>query len=152
MTTNNDITLRPAMTFAILKICHFILLSLAFLVLAWYSSPYFVFFSLAVLGFAWYRLLWIRSNRYHIGMETIQTSRGIFFKRTDELELYRIKDYIITRPLGLQLLGLMNVILKSTDSETPVLQFTGIPRTDLIETIRDRVQEARRHNNIYELN
>ncbi|TFF33348.1 hypothetical protein [Mucilaginibacter psychrotolerans] len=91
MTTNNDISLRPAISFAVLKISHFILLSLAFLVLAWYSSPYFIFFSLAVLGFAWYRLLWIRSNRYLIGTETIRTSTGIFFKRTDELEMYRIK-------------------------------------------------------------
>lgn len=152
MKTNNDITLRPAISFAVLKISHLVLLSLAFLVLAWYASPYFVFFSLAVLGFAWYRLLLIRSNRYHIGTETIQTSQGIFFKRTDELEMYRIKDYVITRPLGLQLLGLMNVILKSTDSETPVLQFNGIPSSDLIETIRERVQAARSLNKILELN
>lgn len=152
MTTINDIRLRPAMSFAVLKISHFVLLSLAFLVLAWYSSPYFVLFSLTVLGFAWYRLLWIRSHSYLIGAEIIRTSRGILFKRTDELEMYRIKDYAITRPPGLQLLGLMNVTLKSTDSETSVLQFTGIPRSDLIETIRERVRSARQHNNIFEIN
>ena len=144
--------LRPAMSFALLKISYLILLALALLGLAWYSSPYFVFFSLAALAVAWYRLLWIRSHRYLIGTETIRTSNGIFFKRTDELEMYRIKDYIVTRPLGLQLLGLMNVILKSTDSETPVLHFTGVPRSDLIETIRERVQDARQHNKIFEIN
>lgn len=151
MTLDKDLTLRPAMRFAILKISRFILLSLAFLVLAWYNSPYFIFFSLAVLGFGWYRLLWIRSNRYRIGSETIQVSSGIFFKRTDELEMCRIKDYLITRPPGLQLLGLMQVTLKSADPETPVLQFNGIRCTDLIETIRKRVKQARQHDDIDEL-
>ncbi|MFD0764487.1 PH domain-containing protein [Mucilaginibacter lutimaris] len=152
MKTPDEIILRPAVSFAILKIAHLILLSLTFLVLAWYSSPYFIFFSVAILGAGWYRLLLIRSHRYLIGAEIIRTSHGIFFKRTDELEMYQIKDYIITRPLLLQLLGLMNVILKSIDAETPVLHLRGIPRSELIETIRTRVQEARQHNKIFEIN
>lgn len=152
MRTPHDIDLRPAVSFALLKVIPLILLSLAFLVLAWYSSPYFVFFSLSVLGAAWYRLLWIRSHRYLIGTETIRTSSGIFFKRTDELEMYRVKDYIVTRPLVMQLLGLMNVILKSTDAETPVLKLTGIPRSELVEVIRQRVQSARQLNKIFEIN
>jgi uncharacterized membrane protein YdbT with pleckstrin-like domain len=151
MTTNPDINLRPAMNFALFKIVHLILLSLAFLSLACYSSPYFIFFSIAVAAAAGYRMLYIRSNRYRIRADVITTSRGIFFKRTDELEMYRIKDYIVTQPPALQLLGLMNVTLKSTDAESPVLQFSGIPRSELIGTLRERVQLARLRNIIFEI-
>lgn len=152
MITNHEIILRPAVSYAVMKIIPLILLSIAFLSLAWYISPYFVFFSIAVMVAGWYWLILIRSNRYVISSEVIRTSHGIFFKRTDELEMYRVKDYIVIRPPGLQLLGLMHVILKSSDAETPVLNLSGIPRSDLIDLIRERVQAARRDNKVFELN
>lgn len=52
----------------------------------------------------------------------------------------------------MQLFRLMNVILKSTDNEDPVVCMTGIPRSDLIDELRGRVQQARKNNNIYEIN
>ncbi|MBD1385850.1 PH domain-containing protein [Mucilaginibacter rigui] len=152
MINNNEILLRPAIGFAFLKILPLVLLALIFLLLAWYLSPYFMFFSFGVLGCAWYRLLYIRSFSYLITPSEIKSGQGIFFKRTDFLEMYRIKDYVVTRPLLLQMIGLMNVILKSTDAENPVLVLFGIPESDLIEIIREHVQEARKNNNIYEIN
>ncbi|RFZ91067.1 PH domain-containing protein [Mucilaginibacter conchicola] len=151
MKTYHDISLRPAVSFAVLKNLHLIALSLIFLLLAWYSSACFVLFSLTILCIACYRLLWIRSNHYLIGAETIRTKSGIFFKRSDELKMYSIKDYVIIQPIGLQVLKLMNVTLKSTDPETPVLKFTGIPRSDLIATIRERVNTARQNKNTIRL-
>ncbi|GGH11888.1 hypothetical protein GCM10007352_18340 [Mucilaginibacter phyllosphaerae] len=68
------------------------------------------------------------------------------------LEIYRVKDYVITQSFILQLLGLMNLNLKSTDAENPVICMVGIPESDVIDTIRDYVQEARKHNRIYEIN
>ena len=140
------------MSFAFLKILPLILLSLVFLLLAWYLSPYFVLFSFAVLGAAWYRLLYIRSYTYLITAEVLRVTRGIFFKRTDQLEMFRIKDYIITQSFLLQLFRLMTLTLKSTDPENPVISLVGIPESDIINTIRDHVQEARKDNHIYEIN
>ncbi|MCQ6957053.1 PH domain-containing protein [Mucilaginibacter aquariorum] len=152
MTPDNDILLRPAMSFAILKILPLVILSISFLILAWAFSPLFLFPCFGILGIAWYRLLFIRSCSYLITPAEIRSSRGIFFKRTDFLEMYRIKDYVVTRPLPLQMLRLMNVTLKSTDIENPVLQLVGIPLSDIIDTIREHVQEARKNNHIYEIN
>jgi uncharacterized membrane protein YdbT with pleckstrin-like domain len=152
MIQTNEISLRPAMSFAFLKILPLILLSLVFLLLAWYLSPYFVLFSLGVLGVAWYRLLYIRSNTYLITPEVLRVTHGIFFKRTDQLEMFRIKDYIITQSFLLQLFRLMTLTLKSTDHENPVISLLGIPESDIIDTIRDHVQEARKDNHIYEIN
>jgi uncharacterized membrane protein YdbT with pleckstrin-like domain len=152
MTQNDDILLKPAMLFAFLKALPLMLLAITFLLLAWWLSPYFILFSLAVCGVAWYRLLYIRSFRYLITTEYIRMTRGIFFKRVDQLEMFRVKDYIITQSFILQLFKLMYLTLKSTDPENPIIQFIGIPESAITDTIRDRVQQARHHNNIYELN
>ncbi|WP_369124449.1 PH domain-containing protein, partial [Undibacterium sp. CCC2.1] len=74
--------------------------------------------------------MFIRSCTYLITPSEIKSSRGIFFKRTDFLEMYRIKNYLVTRPLPLQVLRLMNVTLKSTDLENTVLELAGIPLSD----------------------
>jgi membrane protein YdbS with pleckstrin-like domain len=152
MIKNNEILLRPEMSFAFLKILPLTLLSLTFLLPAWYLSPFFLLFSFAVMAAAWYRLLYIRSCCYVITPEEIKTGSGIFFRRTDYMEMFRVKDYIVTRPIMLQIFGLMNVTLRSTDAENPVLLLEGIPASELIETIRAYVQEARKTNNIFEIN
>jgi uncharacterized membrane protein YdbT with pleckstrin-like domain len=152
MTQNNDILLRPAMLFAFLKALPLILLAVTFLLLSWWLSPCFILFSLAVCGAAWYRLLYIRSFQYLITAEYIRITRGIFFKRIDQVEMFRVKDYIITQSFILQVFKLMHLTLKSTDPENPVIQLRGISESTITDTIRNRVQEARKNNNIYELN
>lgn len=105
-----------------------------------------------MIGIARYRFLFICNSRYVITPEIVRVSRGIFFKRTDQIEMYRIKDYIVTQPFSLQLFRLMDLTLKSTDPENPILWLRGIPESQIIDTIRRYVQEARRDNRIYEIN
>jgi uncharacterized membrane protein YdbT with pleckstrin-like domain len=148
----NEITLKPATSFAFLKTLPLIGLGIVFLLLAWWLSPLFLFFSLAFIGMALYRFIFVRNCLYVITPEVIRISRGIFFKRTDQIEMYRVKDYIVTQPFFLQLFRLMDVTLKSTDPENPIIWLRGIPESGIIDTIRDHVQEARQHNRIYEIN
>jgi len=68
------------------------------------------------------------------------------------LELFRIKDYIITQSLTKQIFKLMDLTLKGTDPENPVVHLVGIPESDIIDIIRERVLLARKNNNIVELN
>jgi uncharacterized membrane protein YdbT with pleckstrin-like domain len=152
MTNTDEIALRPAMIFAFLKTLPLILLAIIFLLLAWWLSPYFIMFSLCVTGIAWYRFLYIRNINYLVGPEFIRISRGIFFKRRDQVEMYRIKDYIVTQSFIMQLFRLMDLTLKSTDPENRVVWLRGIPESDIVDIIRDRVQETRQHNRIYEVN
>ncbi|MFD2146315.1 PH domain-containing protein [Mucilaginibacter antarcticus] len=152
MTQNDDILLRPAMLFAFLKALPLITLAITFLLLAWWLSPYFIVFSLVVCGFAWYRLLYIRSFQYLITHEYILLTQGIFFKRIDQVELFRVKDYIITQSFIMQICKLMVLTLKSTDAENATIRFQGISESNIVETIRTRVLEVRKNNNIYELN
>jgi uncharacterized membrane protein YdbT with pleckstrin-like domain len=152
MNESTDIILKPSMLYAFLKALPLISLAFTFLFLAFWLSPYFILFSLVVCGLAWYRLLYIRSFKYQITTEYILLTEGIFFKRIDQVELFRVKDYIITQSFIMQICKLMYLTLKSTDAENATIRFQGIPESNIIETIRERVLEARKSNNIYELN
>lgn len=146
------ITIRPARVFAFAHIAALMLLSTGFLLLAWRFWPVLVWISLFFVLLGLYRFWFIRCISYIITPETICIRRGIFFKRTDYVELYRVKDYILTQPFLLQIPGLMNLMLKSTDPETPIIWLRGIPASDLVETLRSYVQRVRKNNNIYEIN
>jgi uncharacterized membrane protein YdbT with pleckstrin-like domain len=104
------------------------------------------------MAFALYRYIYIRRCSYIITEQYIRITRGIFFKRIDTVELFRVKDYTVTEPFLLQLFKLMDLHLKTTDPENPILWLRGIPQSDIIDTIRQRVLETRRHNPIYEIN
>jgi uncharacterized membrane protein YdbT with pleckstrin-like domain len=146
------ITIRPAAVFAFVHVMAFMLCSLGFLLLAWRFWPGLVWISLSSAIFGLYRFWFIRCVCYIITPEIIRIRRGIFFKRTDQVELYRVKDYILTQPFLLQVCGLMNLTLKSTDPENPVIWLRGIPASDLVDTLRGYVQLARLNNKIYEIN
>lgn len=146
------IHLRPAAMFAFFKVMPLIVCALIFLFLAWWIYPVFVWLSLLTLMMGIYRFAYIRNISYVITPELLRISRGLFFKRTDQVELWRIKDYIITRSFLLQMLSLMDLELKGTDSENPVVWLRGIPHSTLVDTLRIRVNEARQHNRLFEIN
>ena len=146
------ISLRPAVVFAFLKVFPLIICTLGLLFLAWWIYPVFIWFSLITLVMAVYRFNYIRKISYLITSEFVRISRGIFFKRTDQVELFRVKDYIITQSFWLQVFRLMDLELCSTDPVNPIIWLRGIPHSNLVDTIREHVQEGRQHNRIYEIN
>jgi len=146
------ISLRPAAVFAFVKVLPLLICTLSFLFLAWWIYPALIWLGLLALVMAFYRFSYTRTICYLITPEGIRVSRGIFFKRTDQAELFRVKDYIITQSFLLQLFCLMDLELRSTDPLNPVIWLRGIPHSNLMDSIRKYVQEGRRHNRIYEIN
>ena len=147
-----DLVIRPSALFALLKVLPLFLCCLGFLYLSWVFLAVFLWLSMAILVFAVYRYLFIRRTIYHITAEVFRFSRGLFFRRTDTIELFRVKDYIVMRSFMLQIFGLMDVTLKTTDPENPIVWLRGIPYSNLIDTLRERIIETRKHNRIYEIN
>lgn len=147
-----ELTLRPAALYAFLKVLPLLLAALLFLVIAWYFFIAIIWLSFFAMLAAWYRFLYTWSTIYLITPEFIRIRTGIFSKRLDSLEMYRIKDYVIYQPFILQVFHLMNLTLKTTDPENKTVVLTGIPVSDIVDTIRDHVQEARLHNRIFEIN
>lgn len=152
MTPKDKITLRPAIRYALLSAFPLIMLALLFLALAWLSSPSFILFSFITLIFTWYRILYIRSFRYEVNDSFIRFSKGLLFKKTDQLEMYQIRDYIQIQSFTMQLFRLMNLTLKGTARENPSITLTGIPVSGILDDLRERVQQARAAKNIYEIN
>jgi uncharacterized membrane protein YdbT with pleckstrin-like domain len=147
-----DICLRPSPIFALLKVMSFALCTLGLLFLANRYVPDLIWLSLVSAAFGIYRYIFIRQVIYLVTPGYIRITRGLFFKQTDTVELFRVKDYVITEPFLLQLFRLMDLHLKTTDPENPVLWLRGIPRCDIIDIIRQRVLEGRKHNQLIELN
>jgi uncharacterized membrane protein YdbT with pleckstrin-like domain len=146
------IVVRPATLFAFIKVFPFILCALGFLLLAWRYYPPLSIFSLLAAMIGCYRFFYIRHIIYTITPEVIRITRGLCFKRTDQVELFRVKDYVQTQSFLLQLFSLMDLMLRTTDPVNPVIWLRGIPLSDIVDTIRAHVLETRQHNRIYEIN
>jgi len=150
--SETDIQLRPSPIFAFFHIIAFISCAIAFLWLANRYYPTLIWFSLFSMAFGIYRYIFIRRVIYLVTPQYIRITRGIFFKTIDTIELFRVKDYIITEPFLLQIFRLMDLHLKTTDPENPVIWLRGIPQSNIIDIIRERVLESRQHNRIFEIN
>lgn len=146
------IQIKPAVLFAFFKIVPFLIAAFGFLWLAWHYWPGLVWLAATSAAFAVYRYLFIRRISYTVTDEYLRISRGLLFRRVDTIELFRVKDYVLEQPLLLQILRLMDLQLFTTDPVNPIVWLRGIPRSDLVETLRERVLATRRYNRIYELN
>src|SRR5581483_3197507 len=65
------------------------------------------------IGF--WKWLYTRSQRYDVTSERLCITSGIFSKRTEELELYRVRDITLIEPFSLRMFSLGNIELWTTD-------------------------------------
>ena len=86
----------------------------------------------------------LRSRVYEVTTQRIRIRQGIFNKRTDELELYRVKDTTLVEPFWVQLFKLGNIEVTTTDLTTPLVILEGIPQASwLREELRKSVEICR---------
>lgn len=96
------------------------------------------------IPWAFWRWLETRSNVYVLTDQRLKSTRGIFSKTTDDLELYRVRDTKLQQSLWQRMFGVGDVILYTTDASTPEVQLRWLPDAEALrETIR-RLVEARR--------
>lgn len=89
---------------------------------------------------------WIGLNflTYEITNERIKLIRGIVSKRTDELELYRVKDTSLVEPFIYRLFSVGNISVVTNDASTPKLELTAIKNAkEIREQLRASVEECR---------
>ena len=115
-------------------------------VLSIFVWPHFLFLMLlpVPLGIAVWKWLEIKSRAYELTTERIKASQGIFTRRTDELELYRVKDVTLVEPFFLRLCGLGNIVITTNDASTPSLTIPAVRRVrELREELRKNVELCR---------
>jgi membrane protein YdbS with pleckstrin-like domain len=76
---------------------------------------------------ALWRYLTLKFFRYRVTTERVGLTRGVLTKRTDSIELYRVKDTTLIEPFFLRLFGLSDVVLNSSDRTTPLLVLHAVP-------------------------
>jgi uncharacterized membrane protein YdbT with pleckstrin-like domain len=84
---------------------------------------------------AWWRS---RSRHYRLTTRRVVVETGVLNKRLEQVDLYRVSDYTVDRPIGQRLLGTGNLVLRTLDRTSPLVTIAGI-RTDVValyESIR----------------
>jgi uncharacterized membrane protein YdbT with pleckstrin-like domain len=96
------------------------------------------------IGIAAWKWLELKCRVYEVTTERIRVSRGIFSKRTEEMELYRVKDLTLIEPFFFRLFGLGSVIITTNDVSTPMLTIHAVKRVkELREDLRQAVELCR---------
>jgi uncharacterized membrane protein YdbT with pleckstrin-like domain len=89
---------------------------------------------LAILTVGLYAVwAWARARgvHYKITSQRIVIERGLFSKHMEQLDLYRIVDYVVDRPFGQRIMGTGNIVLETMDKTTPELRLDAI-KTDVM--------------------
>lgn len=115
------------------------------------SSIGIVFLLILTAGLAGIWLYFARGGtKYKITNQRVVVDRGIFSKKMEQLELYRINDFTVDRPFGQRLLGTGNITLTTFDKTTPLVELHGL-KTDVVrlyETMRAAVETAKQSRGV----
>lgn len=96
------------------------------------------------IPYAIWKYLVVKCQRYELTSERLKIHSGVFNKRMEEIELYRVKDTKFDQPFWFLLFGLGNVTLVSSDVTTPVVFIHGVKDAQqLREQIRTLVESRR---------
>ena len=71
----------------------------------------------------------------------------LFSKRMDQIDLYRVVDYVVERPFGQRLMGTGNLVLRTSDKTTPEVRLVGL-KTDVValyERLREATEAEKQH-------
>ncbi len=103
--------------------------------------------SVLTLGLALiYFFIRSRGRFIRITTQRVVVEHGLFSKRMEQVDLYRIVDYVVERPFGQRVLGTGNLILEAMDSSTPGLRLDALP-TDVVklyEALRAATENEKR--------
>ncbi len=119
--------------------------AVALIVLGWIVQWWGFLFLLPVpVGIAAWKWLELKCRTYEVTTERIKVSRGILSRRTDEMELYRVKDLTLIEPFFFRLCGLGSLIITTNDASTPTLTIHAVRRVkELREDLRQAVEACR---------
>ena len=111
------------------------------------GSPYrFILLGLGILTLVYTVVQWllIKARVYEVTTERIRTSTGLLTRRTDELELYRVKDATLIEPLMLRMCSLGDIEIATHDVSTPTIRLEAIHGARALrEELRKSIEACR---------
>lgn len=113
---------------------------------------------LALIGLIVPAIMWglrwwmTRATFYELTTQRLRITTGILNRRLDELELYRVKDYVLEEPLLFRMLKLGNLNIVTSDSSSPLIAMHAISDVhDVREKLRAAVQSERDRKRVREM-
>ncbi|MBA3686812.1 MAG: PH domain-containing protein [Planctomycetes bacterium] len=107
--------------------------------------------SLVVVGIPLLIWRWLRTRceGWTIDAQRLEHSTGVFNRRVDSLELWRVRDITYHQSFIDRLCDDGRVVLLTTDASTPTIEIHGLPEHRRIyEKLRDAVEAARRAHRV----
>lgn len=148
--SEQQITLKPTTAYALLRSLGQFILMGVIIFTSWYFGMLIILSALILpILILTYRMLYWRSIRYDISPQQIKYARGIFQRKVDFLEMYRIKDFDQRQSFIMNLLGIMHIRLMTSDISHPMLELKGIPRSNIADVLRDLIEQSRKENRVY---
>jgi uncharacterized membrane protein YdbT with pleckstrin-like domain len=116
------------------------------------AGPFLACLLILPIPWAFWRWLALRFTRYELTSERLRLVSGVLNRRTEELELYRVKDTSLEEPFLPRLFGLAHVVIRSSDPSHPVITLRAIPGGgELREKLRRSVEELRARRGVREV-
>jgi uncharacterized membrane protein YdbT with pleckstrin-like domain len=99
-----------------------------------------------------WRWLVVKNTKYELTNERLRTRHGVLNKKTDELELYRVRDYKLDQPFFLRFFSLGNIVLLTSDKTHSTVTLQAISGgEELREKIRAFVEQCRMKKRVREV-
>jgi membrane protein YdbS with pleckstrin-like domain len=102
--------------------------------------------SLVVVGLIWIAVLELRrrGTRYKITSRTIDHEAGVFSKRIETIQLWRVQDIDFHQSFMARILGVATIHIVTTDKTTPDIALSGLPASrEVFERLKDAADLAR---------
>ncbi len=103
------------------------------------------------LAMAW-KWLVVSCWRYELTSERIKLRSGVISRQHEVVELYRVKDVRLERPIFMRLCGLGHVTAITSDKSQPTVTFYAVHRpAELMEELRRNVEACRVRRRVREV-
>lgn len=104
------------------------------------------------LGYAVWKYLVVRMEIFELTNERLRITRGVINQKIDEIELYRVKDTMMTRVWWMRLANLSSIHLETSDRTMPKLVIPAIHGgTAMRELLREQVEAQRDKKRVREM-
>jgi len=91
-------------------------------------------------------------HQYVLTRERLRLMTGVINRRTEELELYRVRDTTLIEPLWMRIFGLGTIIMVTSDRSHPEMRVEAIRDSrKMLDQIRHQVEEMRAEKRVREV-
>jgi uncharacterized membrane protein YdbT with pleckstrin-like domain len=104
---------------------------------------------LVVIMVLFYKAMQLRMTHYEVGIDRIEFGRGIFDRKVDNLDMFRVLDIKLRRSVLDCIVGVGTVLLTTTDKSHPEFMFEKVrDARELYDAVKKASLSADRRTNV----